>query len=381
MSAAFFHDHVFVKVGNDYYSPGKLDYKKMDFYIKLFGSITIVARSKEMSAVPEGYLAANGEFVTVIGMPNLSSIRMLFKRGAIRQRVLEIIKNHDFLIARLPSEYGLLCLDVAQSLNRSVLTEVVANAFDCLFYQSSWIKKAYAFILEYRVRKAVLKSDYVSYVTTLYLQSKYPAAPGAATIGVSDASIVLMNAAPRTINNDKPINLLTIANPDLAIKSVDTAVKATILLEKQGYRCHLNVLGGDGKHYISKYGALPTHVTFHAAVPSEDVQRFIEQSDIYIQPSLTEGMPRALLEAMSNGLPCCTTPVGGMRDVVHHECLFDKKDYRALVNILIKLISSELFYSQMSKHSIDVINRDVGNKESRSLRTQFYIKYRDSVCK
>lgn len=381
MSAAFFHDHVFIKVGNNYYSPGKLDYKKMDFYIKLFGSITIVARSKNMSSVPDGYLIANGEFVTVIGMPNLSSVRMLFKRGAIRQRMLEIIESHDFLIARLPSEYGLLCLDMAHRLNRSVLTEVVANAFDCLFYQSSWIKRVYAFLLEYRVRKAVVKSDYVSYVTRQYLQNKYPAAHGAVTIGVSDASISLMNATPRTINNDKPINILTIANPDLAIKSVDTAVKATVLLEKLGYRCHLNVLGGDGKNYISKYGALPTHVTFHAAVPSEDVQRFIEQSDIYIQPSLTEGMPRALLEAMSNGLPCCTTPVGGMRDVVHHECLFDKKDYRALVNILIKLIASEPFYLEMSKHSIDAIKSEFGNKEIRSLRANFYIEYRGSVCK
>ncbi|MGE6264839.1 glycosyltransferase family 4 protein [Aeromonas media] len=381
MSVAFFHDHVFIKVGDDYYSPGKLDYKKMDFYTNLFGSITIVARFKEMSSVPEGYLIANGEFVTVIGMPNLSSIRMLSKRGAIRQRVLEIIESHAFLIARLPSEYGLLCLCLAHRLNRSVLTEIVANAFDCLYYQSSWIKRAYAFLLEYRVRKAVVKGDYVSYVTRQYLQDKYPAARGAMTIGVSDASISLMGSQPRTIHDDTSVNLLVIANPDLPIKSVDTAVRAAVLLEKQGYRCQLNVLGGDGRNYISKKGALPQNVTFHAAVPSEDVQRFIEQSDIYIQPSLTEGMPRALLEAMSSGVPCCTTPVGGMRDVVHHECLFGKKDYKALVKILIKLISSEQFYLAMSKHSIDAIEYEFGDEERKGSRTDFYIKYRDSSCK
>ncbi|WP_429171555.1 glycosyltransferase family 4 protein [Aeromonas rivipollensis] len=381
MSAAFFHDHVFIKVGSDYYSPGKLDYKKMDFYIKVFGSITIVARSKDMSAVPEGYLIANGEFVTVIGMPNLSSIRMLFKRGAIRQRVLGIIESHEFLIARLPSEYGLLCLDVAHRLNRAVLTEVVANAFDCLYYQSNWVKRAYAFLLEYRVRKAVAKSDYVSYVTRQYLQEKYPAARGAMTIGVSDASIRLMDTLPRTISHGASIKLLVIANPDLAIKSVDTAVRAAVLLERQGYSCHLNVLGGDGRNYISKNGALPQNVTFHAAVPSEYVQKFIEQSDIYIQPSLTEGMPRALLEAMSSGVPCCTTPVGGMRDVVHHECLFDKKDYKALVNILIKLMSSEQFYFKMSEHSIEAIKHEFGSREKKDSRADFYIKYRGSLCK
>ncbi|MNE23422.1 putative teichuronic acid biosynthesis glycosyltransferase TuaC [compost metagenome] len=270
---------------------------------------------------------------------------------------------------------------MAHRLNRSVLTEVVANAFDCLYYQSSWIKRAYAFLLEYRIRKAVVKSDYVSYVTRQYLQDKYPAAHGAVKIGVSDASIILMDTQPRAISNGASVNLLVIANPDLAIKSVDTAVRAAALLEKQGYRCHLNVLGGDGRNYISKKGALPQNVTFHAAVPSEDVQRFIDQSDIYIQPSLTEGMPRALLEAMNSGVPCCTTPVGGMRDVVHPECLFDKKDYNALVKVLIKLITSEQFYFVMSKHSIDAIKHEFGDEEIKDSRAEFYIKYRDSFCR
>ncbi|MNJ81390.1 hypothetical protein D3C77_801780 [compost metagenome] len=63
---------------------------------------------------------------------------------------------------------------------------------------------------------------------------------------------------------------------------------------------------------------------------------------------------------------------------MHHECLFDKKDYKALAKLLIKLMSSEQFYFAMSKHSIEAIKREFGAGEKRNSRTDFYVKYRDS---
>ncbi|EGQ8316077.1 glycosyltransferase family 4 protein [Vibrio cholerae] len=378
MAVAFFHDHTFIKVGENYYSPGKLDYSKMQLYIDLFGAVNIVARYQEKMQVPNGYLIANGENVNVIGMPNLSTPKGVLARFHAKKTINEIVSNHQYIIARLPSEYGILSLNVAKNLNKTVLVEVVADAFDCLYYQKSILKKIYAFILDARVRKVIKSCQYISYVTNKYLQLKYPASKNAYSIGISDVNIQSVRCVNKHLHNNI-YKIIVIANPDLQIKSVDTVVRAADSLARKGYNIKLDVLGGTGQEYIRCHGDLPRNVEFHASVSSEEVINYLDNSDIYVQPSLTEGMPRALLEAMSRGLPCCTTPAGGMIDIVHQECIFPKKDVSSLERILLKLINDKFFYDKICKHSIDTILESFYSNDTKSKRVYFYKMYRDSV--
>jgi glycosyltransferase involved in cell wall biosynthesis len=52
---------------------------------------------------------------------------------------------------------------------------------------------------------------------------------------------------------------------------------------------------------------------------NDELPRFINQAVMFILPSLVEGHPKVLLEAMSCGIPCIGTDVPGIRDLIQDE--------------------------------------------------------------
>lgn len=59
---------------------------------------------------------------------------------------------------------------------------------------------------------------------------------------------------------------------------------------------------------------LQSRVRFLGSVSHEDLPKILRASDIFIRPSITEGLGNSFLEAMAVGLPTIGTPVGGIPD-------------------------------------------------------------------
>lgn len=82
------------------------------------------------------------------------------------------------------------------------------------------------------------------------------------------------------------------------------------------------ILAGSGE--IEKAKALAKDldieslVEFPGWVNIKQRDDFLAQANVFVLPSYNEGLPMALLEAMSWGLPVVTTPVGGITEVVTH---------------------------------------------------------------
>ena len=81
------------------------------------------------------------------------------------------------------------------------------------------------------------------------------------------------------------------------------------------------VMAGDGetekiKQCFAKRGLL-SGVTFPGWVRGADKTCLFEQSAVFLFPTYNEGMPMALLEAMSYGLGIVTTEVGGIPKLIH----------------------------------------------------------------
>jgi glycosyltransferase involved in cell wall biosynthesis len=92
--------------------------------------------------------------------------------------------------------------------------------------------------------------------------------------------------------------------------------------------------------------------TIHGWVGPEERDALLRDSDVFVLPSKHEGLPAALLEAMSFGLAVVTTPVGGIPEVVESEVnglLVAPGDDGALAMALQRLVDDEALRKQLAE--------------------------------
>lgn len=96
---------------------------------------------------------------------------------------------------------------------------------------------------------------------------------------------------------------------------------------------------------------------------ARDVRSFLRQADVVVHPSYREGIPRAVLEAMSMGKPVIATDVPGCRETVQHGTngmLVPARDAEALAEAMVSI-----YYLP------DAERERMGNESRRMARQQF----------
>jgi glycosyltransferase involved in cell wall biosynthesis len=102
------------------------------------------------------------------------------------------------------------------------------------------------------------------------------------------------------------------------VKSLSTILDALAISLDLIPALHL-IIVGDGPERIrletqAKTLGIGNAVEF--AGNQKDVRRYLQAADIFVLPSITEGISNALLEAMAAGVACLATPVGGNLEVL-----------------------------------------------------------------
>lgn len=136
-------------------------------------------------------------------------------------------------------------------------------------------------------------------------------------------------------------------------------------------------LCGDGdieqvKHYIEK-SRMKENVVVTGWIDSEEKEEILKDTIINILPSYHEGMPMAILETMSKGIPNISTNVGGITRVIknlENGIVNNPGDNKALkdsINMLIndanfrKYLSDNAYNTIQQEYSIDSYNKKISN--------------------
>ncbi|MFD1139490.1 glycosyltransferase family 4 protein [Larkinella insperata] len=118
------------------------------------------------------------------------------------------------------------------------------------------------------------------------------------------------------------------------------------------------VIGGNGEteqleHYLKEH-QLEEIVSFEGWVTGDHKARLLADCHLFVLPSYSEGVPIAILEAMSYGLPILSTPVGGTAEVVLEGLngyLVQPGDKVALFDRLMKFQQDPTLLAQMGRAS------------------------------
>jgi len=92
------------------------------------------------------------------------------------------------------------------------------------------------------------------------------------------------------------------------------------------------------------------NVIFTGPVSARDLVAFYQIADIFVLPSLSEGLPTSILEAMHFGLPVVSTDIPGVKDHFNDfAILVPPKNELALSNAIISVLDDEDFASMLSR--------------------------------
>jgi D-inositol-3-phosphate glycosyltransferase len=99
---------------------------------------------------------------------------------------------------------------------------------------------------------------------------------------------------------------------------------------------------------------LSSRVVFTGAVPFEDLTGLYAEADFFVLPTVAEGSPLVVLEALASGLPTISTKVSGIPEVVQDECngfIVPPRDVLALENRMNLLIEDRGLRKRMSENA------------------------------
>ena len=347
-----------------------------------FGKVVVCAFKKEVENTGQSQLeTSNVDFLFLEKETNAKTMFGARRRNI--EKLRRIIDECDIVVSHLPSDIGCHAVEICKQVHKPYFIGVVGCAWDALF-NYNWKGKIIAPFAMWRMKRIVKEAPFAFYVTQEFLQSRYPCL--GLTIGCSNVEIPSpeRKTLEQRINSIKcidtslEVNIVTVAAVNVPYKGQEYVIRALKKLNyEQGHKYHYYLIGGGDQtrlKNISTEIGVSEFVHFMGPQPHEKIASLLDEMHVYIQPSRQEGLPRAVIEAMSRALPTFGARTAGIPELLLPECVFNNCDVQKIEQLLHGLDKAKmLLYAERNFNEAKGYASDVLNAR----RGDFYSKIKD----
>lgn len=363
-------------------------------YTSIFSFITLFTRVKNVEKLEiSEYYTVDLSIFHIVEIPFFNTLSTLLGKSI---KIISLINSIDkemgnVAIVRVPSFLGEMILWQLKRKKIPYVLEFVANAHVISNASSeSLFKKLLWKYIDVSLKKSAFQALANAYVTKESIQKNFPGNYERNDYFETSYSSVEINkdffGTEKIFPQNKTIVLSHLANNFISYsKGHDILINVVAKLRNEGYDVISKCAGIGSENIILKLNNLANELNVKDKIEfigylstPEQLKQFLINSDIFLFPSRSEGLPRSVIEAMAVGLPCVASNVGGIAELIEQDYIIDIEDIDGYVKSIIELITYESKYIHTSKYNIEN-SKQYENKLIQAKRNDFFSKIRDNI--
>ena len=354
-------------------------------YLTIFDSVNVLARVEDVLEVRGDMKLSSGPKVSFTAVPYFVGPKQFFlKARSIRRVVQNALREESAVLLRIPGTIGAVAYGILNKTGQPYGVLVVGDPHE-VFARGAVrhpLRPLFQWWFTREMQIQCQNATAISYVTRSALQKRYPSRAGFSN-SFSDVKLFEDTYVDRPRTGwqnlgtaDRPCRMALVGSLEQMYKSPDVVIKALAICADKNVHLRLTIIG-EGKHRpeletLARELKVQDRVRFAGQLSSgEAVRQELDQADLFILPSRTEGLPRAMIEAMARGLPCIGSTVGGIPELLPAEDLVPPGDVHALAQKLQEVVTSPSRLDAMSSRNLAAAHTYEDSAMTQQ-RTAFY---------
>ena len=330
---------LFKNSSGEYYTGIVYEYDFFRRYFDVFEEIRLVAHVEYKEDI-SNMMRVDGPGLEVFEVPfPHGKLDYIMKYSAIARQLKRSINGCDAAVLRIPDQLAFQLFPILKKNHIPIGVEVTSNSWE--FFEKGAMKSFLRPILrrlwDFQQKNACREADATSYVTKYAIQKRYPPSNKKNTFTTSCSSVDTGFCKPGKKDfGVQPLKNLSCLHVSGSIsgkaKGHKELVEAAVILKKKGRTLEINWVGS-GKLDDDIEGLITAHalkVTRLGKRSHDEVAGLMNEKDLFVFPSYREGLPRVVVEAMANGMPCVGTNIAGIAELLDRDMLVPVRDSAAL---------------------------------------------------